>query len=134
MPQPHPAPIAPPLTYRNQQSDPTKNRLSKEGVNTTESRLLWSRLRRKQVLGVQFSRQKPIGTYIVDFYAPKVKLVVEVDGSQHLNTDHSRKDAERDAYLGNMGLKVLRFNSRQVLKQTNGVVQAIAETVSLRLK
>ena len=45
---------------------------------------LWSRLRLKQVLGVQFYRQKPIGDYIVDFYAPKAKLVLEVDGSQHL--------------------------------------------------
>ena len=45
---------------------------------------LWSRLRLKQVLGVQVYRQKPIGNYIVDFYAPRAQLVVEVDGSQHL--------------------------------------------------
>ena len=52
--------------------------------NMTDSkRVLWSRLRGKQLLGVQFYRQKPIGEYIVDFYALKAKLVVEVDGSQH---------------------------------------------------
>ena len=50
--------------------------------NMTDSeRVLWSRLRGKQLLGVQFYRQKPIGEFIVDFYAPKTKLVVEVDGS-----------------------------------------------------
>ena len=48
---------------------------------------LWGRLRRKQVHSVQFYRQKPIGNYIVDFYAPKAKMVVEVDGSQHMESE-----------------------------------------------
>ena len=57
---------------------------------TTESeRMLWSHLRRRQLLDVQFYRQKPIGNYIVDFYAPKARLVIEVDGSQHLEEIHS---------------------------------------------
>lgn len=53
--------------------------------NLTDSdKALWSPLRRKQLEGVQFYRQKPIGRYIVDFFAPIVDLVIEVDGSQHL--------------------------------------------------
>ena len=53
--------------------------------NMTDSEnVLWSRLRRKQLLGVQFYRQKPIGNYVVDFFAPRARLVVEVDGSQHM--------------------------------------------------
>ena len=51
---------------------------------THSERAMWARRRRKQVLSVQFYTQKPIGNYIVDFYAPKAKLVVEVDGSQHI--------------------------------------------------
>ena len=50
---------------------------------TDSERVLWARLRRKQVHSVHFYRQKPIGNHIVDFYAPKAKLVVEADGSQH---------------------------------------------------
>jgi very-short-patch-repair endonuclease len=51
-------------------------------VNLTDSeQRLWSRLRRRQILGVQFYRQKPLGNYIADFYAPKVNLVIEIDGS-----------------------------------------------------
>ena len=73
--------------------------------------ILWSRLRRKQLLDVQFYRQKPIGDYIVDFYAANAKLVVEVDGSQHLSLDHKQNDGERDAYLTSAGLQVLRFSS-----------------------
>ncbi len=51
---------------------------------TDSEKALWSRLRNKQLLGIQFYRQKPIGEHIVDFFAPKAKLVVEVDGSQHM--------------------------------------------------
>ena len=50
---------------------------------TDAERRLWNRLRRKQILGVQFYRQEPIGNYIVDFYAPATRLVVEVDGAHH---------------------------------------------------
>ena len=84
-------------------------RLRKE--MTPSERALWSRLRRKQLRDVQFYRQKPIGNYIVDFYAPKSKLVVEVDGSQHLGSIHKQNDAERDSYLESAGLQVLRFNT-----------------------
>ena len=81
------------------------------------------------MLGVQFYRQKPIGDYIVDFYAPKAKLVVEVDGSQHLTGDHVELDQKRDLYLSGMGLKVMRFNSREVLTNTDEVVEVIFRTM-----
>ena len=55
---------------------------------TESESALWYRVRGKQISGVQFYRQKPIGNYIVDFYAPRVKLVIEVDGSQHLDGKH----------------------------------------------
>ncbi|MES2503602.1 MAG: endonuclease domain-containing protein [Myxococcota bacterium] len=87
--------------------------------------LIWSRIRRKQLLGVQFYRQKPIGSYIVDFYAPSVKLVVELDGSQHFDPKSLDYDARRDAFLGSQGLSVLRFNNMQVLKETRGVLETI---------
>ena len=95
-------------------------------TNMTQSeRMLWSRLRGKQLLGVQFYRQKPIGNYIVDFFAPRVKLVIEVDGSQHAEADHFRRDKQRDSYLADLGIRVMRFNSREVLKDTDSVVDLI---------
>ena len=94
--------------------------------NLTESeRVLWSRLRGKQLLGVQFYRQKPIQNYIVDFFAPKVKLVIEVDGSQHLKEDEFQRDKIRDESLASLGLTVLRFNSNEVLNETDAVADAI---------
>ncbi len=76
---------------------------------TNSEAALWSRLRNKQLLGIQFYRQKPIGEHIVDFFAPRAKLVVEVDGSQHLEGEHALKARSRDGYLVSLGLKVLRF-------------------------
>jgi very-short-patch-repair endonuclease len=102
--------------------------------NMTESeRELWSRLRGKQLLGVQFYRQKPIGNFIVDFFAPKAKLVVEVDGSQHTVEDHRSRDKHRDEYLASRGIKVLRFNSREVLNRTDSVVNSIYRYIGEKL-
>jgi very-short-patch-repair endonuclease len=102
--------------------------------NSTDSEnALWSRLRNNQLLGIQFYRQKPIGEHIVDFFAPRVKLVVEVDGSQHLVGDPVQKDRIRDAYLASLGLKVLRFHSREVLKESDAVVEAIYRMITEQL-
>jgi very-short-patch-repair endonuclease len=100
--------------------------------NLTDSeRVLWSRLRGKQLSGVQFYRQKPLGHYIVDFYAPQAKLVVEVDGSQHLEGHQADEDRRRDEYLGSVGLRVLRFHSREVLAETEGVLEAIQRALGI---
>jgi len=97
---------------------------------TDSEQELWSRLRLKQVLGVQFYRQKPIGNYIVGFYAPRAWLVVELDGSQHLTLSHVQRDAQRDDYLAGLGLSVLRFNNSQVLMELDAVVEVIFHTIA----
>lgn len=86
---------------------------------------MWQRLRARQILDVQFYRQKPIGNYIVDFYAPAAKLVVELDGGQHLASGQAEYDAQRTKNLEQSGLKVLRFDDRQVLLQIESVLEAI---------
>ena len=92
--------------------------------NQTEAeQWLWHHIRRKQILGVQFYRQKPIGPYIVDFYAPKAKLVIELDGSQHQQPEQAGQDTARDDYLGALGLTILRFDNQQALKETPAVLE-----------
>ena len=92
-------------------------------------RLLWSRLRRKQLHGVQFYRQKPMGSYIVDFYAPAAMLVVEVDGSQHQDQVNFQNDAIRDESLKGQGLRVLRFTNQQMVDDLDGVVCVVEEAL-----
>jgi len=95
-------------------------------ANTTGAeRCLWGRLRRKQLKGCQFYRQKPIGDYIVDFYCPRAKLVVEVDGGHHFSDEVAERDMVRDEYLNALGLKVLRFTNSKVMKNAEGVVEKI---------
>ena len=86
-------------------------------------------INRKQLLDVQFYRQKPIGDYVVDFCAPKSSLVVEVDGSQHLEPINIQYDAYRDAYLAGCRLRVLRFSNIQVLQEIDAVVDVILQAL-----
>jgi very-short-patch-repair endonuclease len=97
---------------------------------TDAERCLWARLRRKQILGVQFYRQKPLGRYIADFYAPAARLVVEVDGSQHSEPLQFEHDRRRTAYLKGQGLQVLRFTDRQVLLELDAVAEEIFRAVA----
>jgi len=94
---------------------------------TDAEQLIWSKIRRKQINDLQFYRQKNIGHYIVDFYCPKGKLVVEIDGGQHYETEGMKKDQERDQYLQELGLSVLRFSDNDVLKNIDGVIERIYE-------
>ena len=72
---------------------------------TGAEELLWYRIRRKQILGVQFNRQRPIAGYIVDFYGVQAKLVIELDGCQHYEPDAMAYDFERTKVLESLGLE-----------------------------
>lgn len=92
---------------------------------TDAEKLLWSRVSRRQVAGYQFYRQRIIESYIVDFYCPTAKLVVEIDGGQHYSREDKQSDEVRDKRLSSLGLKVLRFSNLDVLQNTDGVLEHI---------
>ena len=97
---------------------------------TLEERILWYQYLRRYP--VQWNRQKVIGSYIVDFYCKRAKLVVELDGSQHYDPEEQKKDAERTRYLESQGLKVLRFSNLDVIRRFRGVCEAIDMAVEER--
>ncbi len=99
---------------------------------TDAERKLWSRLRRSQI-GLKFRRQVPFGPYILDFFCVKAGLDVELDGSQHYTEKRIGKDRERDLFLQQQGLTVLRFSSRDALVNTDSVVEEIYSCVQERL-
>jgi very-short-patch-repair endonuclease len=99
---------------------------------TDAEQKLWHQLRRKQILGVQFFRQRPIGEYIVDFHAPMLKPVIELDGSQHQENGAIEYDAVRTAHLESIGLNVMRFNNLQVLSETANVLEVIHQFLHVR--
>lgn len=90
---------------------------------TDAERLLWSKLRRKQMHGHMFRHQAPIGPYIVDFACLTIKLVIEVDGGQH--NINKAADEKRTAWLESQGYRVMRFWNNEVLQNLEGVLEAI---------
>lgn len=91
---------------------------------------LWSRLRRNQLNDTAFRRQHAIGPYITDFCALKARLVVEVDGSQHLEAAAAEYDARRTEYLNSRGYRVLRFWNSAVMNDLDAVLREIAAALA----
>ncbi len=92
---------------------------------TDAERLLWTHLRLRQLGGFKFRRQAPIGSYVVDFVCFSAKLILEVDGGQHL--EREAYDSARTAWLGTQGFQVLRFWDHEVLQNIEAVREAIWE-------
>lgn len=93
-------------------------------AQTDAERLLWARLRARQLSGAKFRRQRPIGPYLADFCCYEAALIVEVDGGQH--ADHLAADHVRTQYLQSCGFRVLRFWNTEVLNHLDAVLEAIA--------
>ena len=109
---------------RKQRSNPnTKHKAIKlRKESTPAERKLWSRIRNDQ-LGVTFRRQHAVGNYIPDFCSPKAKLIIELDGSQHL--EQEEYDQERTKYFELLGYKVIRFWNNDVINKIEDVILAI---------
>ena len=89
--------------------------------------VLWSKLKNKQI-GYKFRRQHPIHPFVVDFYCPKVKLIVEVDGPIHINPDNQSKDKDRGKILESTSNKILRVTNNDVLNNLEAVINLIKIT------
>lgn len=98
--------------------------------NATEAeRKLWALLRGKKMAHLRFRRQQPIGPYIVDFFCPAAKLVVELDGGQHGEDARVAYDAARTRWLEDHGYRVLRFSNTEFLKDRNMALDSIARAI-----
>ena len=96
-------------------------------INSTDTeKYLWKYLRGRQLEGFKFRRQHPIGKYIVDFINIERKIIIEVDGGQHLE---NKKDKLRDKWLKEQGYEVLRFWDNEVLTNVEGVLEVIKEKI-----
>lgn len=94
---------------------------------TDAERILWSRLRNKQMNGFKFFRQYGIGRYIADFYCPRIKVVIEIDGGGHYTKEGQEYDAIRSEALKSSGISILRFSNTEVLNQLDSVLERIWE-------
>ena len=92
---------------------------------TPAEALLWKNLQRSQVGGRKFRRQHSVGSYIVDFYCPACRLAVELDGQGHFESARSECDVKRMGFLEQQGIRVLRFENRQVFESLEEVLTTI---------
>lgn len=100
---------------------------------TDEELMLWQAIRKKQLQGMQFYRQKPIAGYIADFYCAKAKLVIELDGAGHYSPEAREYDAIRDNEMDALGLKVLRFTNQRIRKELPAVLAEIERSLKASL-
>lgn len=104
----------------------TKLAKSLRNNSTNAERRLWRHLSKRQLNGLKFSRQMPVGPYVCDFLCRELKLIVEVDGGQHCDNP---KDERRAAYLQSEGYRVIRFWNNDVLENLEGVLTMIANAL-----
>ena len=94
---------------------------------TEAEKTLWRHLRLRQIGGYKFRRQQPLGPYVVDFVCFEKQLIVELDGGHH--SEQLAYDADRTAWLGSQGYRVLRFWNHQILGEIGAVNQVIYEAL-----
>jgi len=93
---------------------------------STQSEIkLWGYLRNKQIYGYRFTRQKPIGKYIMDFFCNKLQLAIELDGYSHQFDDVFEKDKRKEEQLKKIGITVLRFQDTEVMNDMDNVLRSI---------
>ena len=90
---------------------------------TPEEKDLWTRLRRRQVDGLRFRRQRQVGRYIADFYCPELRMIVEIDGGVHCGREEY--DENRNAYFAGYGYRVIRFRNEDIDHRLNEVIEII---------
>ena len=110
------------MDYKHNKSLVSNARTLRKNM-TKEERHLWYDFLRDYP--VKFLRQKVLGNYIVDFYCAEVKLIIELDGSQHYEKTGMEKDAQRTAYLEQYGIRVLRIPNNEVNQNFRGVCEYI---------
>ena len=113
----------------------TKRRLLQEARcfrkrPTQAEAVLWQRLRCRQLGGLRVRRQQPVGPFIVDFFVPVSRLVIEIDGGVHDDEAQRARDAERQMQLEATGLRVLRFRNAEVLSDLEAVVTKVREALT----
>ena len=91
--------------------------------------LVWSSLRKNQVLDYKFRRQYGVGPYVIDFYCPALKLAVEIDGDSHFVTDAIENDKRRQAFIESFGIHFLRFTNQEVNRELDAVLEKIYQNV-----
>ena len=118
----------------NKKTEKEKRRFLRKNSAYTE-KLIWMYIRKKQILGQRFLRQFSIDKYVVDFYCPVLRLIIEIDGDSHFEDEEAiLYDKAREEYLKGLGLKIIRFRNKEGNNNIYEVINKIKEEIIKILK
>jgi len=107
--------------YNQQQFKQIRKNLRNQSHDVACEKIFWQKIRRNQI-GYKFRRQFGIGKYVVDFYCPKLRLAVEIDGASHVMAKQAKTDKEREIYLESLNIKIKRYNNIDVKNNSEEVL------------
>lgn len=113
----------------NHKDKTSLRKLLRKNIPLSE-KLLWKKLKGKNIAGYKFRRQYGVGKYVVDFCSPRLKLVIEIDGANHFFDNESiGYDINRQKYIESLGLRVLRFTNTDICNDINSVLDVIYDNL-----
>ncbi len=116
----------------NKKSQIKKRKLLRKNATFPEQ-ILWQEIRNRKINSLKFKRQFSIGRYVVDFYSPEIRLVIEIDGGYHIKEEVKKYDLDRQKSLELLGLRCLRFTNKEIKENISHVLEKITSfTLSLR--
>ncbi|MTI87234.1 MAG: endonuclease domain-containing protein [Balneolaceae bacterium] len=121
------------MAFKNPKKTKQLRRELRRNMTETEE-LLWKRLRNKQLCGLKVRRQYGMGPYVLDFYVPEVYLAIEVDGKIHLKKEQIQRDLNKDTFLENHRVDVIRIKNEEVISDIDRVIDRLENMVYNKLK
>ena len=113
--------------YNKKELKETRRHLHKNQTYT--EKIVWMYLRNRQMEGYKFRRQYSVDKFVIDFYCPKLKLAIEIDGSIHNEPDQKEYDVKRQEYLETFGIKFLRLTNEEINGNPNAAFEKIEKTI-----
>ncbi|BAY84884.1 hypothetical protein NIES267_43820 [Calothrix parasitica NIES-267] len=112
----------------NKKSEKDKRRKLRQDIVKAE-KIIWNRIRNRQIEDCKFRRQYSVDKFVIDFYNPILKLAIEIDGESHFQEGAAEYDKERQIYIESLGITFVRFTNNDVYENLDGVLESIAMKV-----
>jgi very-short-patch-repair endonuclease len=112
----------------NKTDEKTKRKMLRKNMPRAEV-ILWSKLKDKGLKGYKFRRQYSVDKFVIDFYCPKLKLAIEIDGDSHFIEGADISDRERQAIIESFGITFLRFTNKEIYENVDGVLEKIFQNL-----
>ena len=109
----------------NKHSEIEKRRILRQDITQAE-KILWDKIRNRQLEDCKFRRQYSVDKFVIDFYSPELKLAIEIDGESHFQPGAAEYDQARQEFMESLGIRFIRFTNNEIYGNVSGVLETIA--------